>query len=486
MRRLAALFLLAALLATLLSGCSMKPPAEETPMVTLIYYTIGEPDEDLDKVNDALNSLLAERYDFQVDYIKIGWNEYEARLSTLVNTNQKFDIAFAWTENYQANAKRGKWLDLTPYMQTSGREMYEAVNDKFWKGTLIDGKIFGVPTNKELATPMQFLFDKTLVEKYGIDVTQYTTLDSLEPLLQSIAKFEPDYVPFFLDSTQYNFMLPAGYEYITYETVPLMIRSNDPTCQVVNAFESEAVMQELRTMRKYYKRGYINQDACIRTSLSRFADEKVFLRISSGGPGADASYSTTFGYPIIAQQASDSIATTDSTRGGLMVVNARTAHPEECVAFLNAVNTDPDVRNLLNYGIEGEHYTLTDAGQVHTISDAYAGVAYTQGNWFILRTREGENPNRWEIFKEFNDSAQESMLLGFVPDYSGYTLQFDKIARIYERYYSALITGTVAPDQFVPQMNKELAEAGIDELRQVVQQQIDDWLESQDSNQALP
>ncbi len=478
-RRFLAFFLL---LAVLLSACTAHD-AEQTERqpVTLVYYTIGEPDADLQRVNDALNELLVKRYGFRVDYRKIGWNDYEKRLSTMVNTSGSFDIAFAWTENYQSNARRGSWLDLTPYMTTIGSEMYDAVNSTFWKGVLVSGRIYGVPTNKELATPTQFLFDKRLVEKYDIDITQYRTIASLEPLLAMIAREEPDYIPFFMDATRHNLFLPVGYEYVTYDTVPLVIRSDDPECRVYNAFEIDAVMDELRTLHRYYSLGYINEDASIRTSLSRFSDEKTFLRLSSGGPDSDASYSETFGYPIVVQQASRSVATTDSTRGGVMVVNAQTNHPEECVTFLNAVNTDPEVRNLLNYGIEGVHYTLTDKGQVHTTSAAYAGITYTQGNWFLLYTREGENLDRWEVFKEFNAAAKESTLLGFTPDYSGCTLEFDRIARIDDRYYAALMTGTVDPDDYVPKMNEAFREAGIDDLCQVLQSQIDSWLRRRDA-----
>lgn len=102
-----------------------------------------------------------------------------------------------------------------------------------------------------------------------------------------------------------------------------------------------------------------------------------------------------------------------------MVVNANTKHPEACLTFLNAVNTDPEIRNLLNYGIEGIHYTLTEDDQVQIISSAYRGVPYTQGNWFILKTTVGESPNKWELYQEFNDNTAESPCLALrrtIPD----------------------------------------------------------------------
>ena len=75
-----------------------------------------------------------------------------------------------------------------------------------------------------------------------------------------------------------------------------------------------------------------------------------------------------------------------------MAVNANTKHPVECIKFLNLLNTDPEIRNLFNYGIEGVHYTLDEQGQVvpNTDKDShgdplpdapasrYSGVQYTQ------------------------------------------------------------------------------------------------------------
>lgn len=483
-RRILASLTAAVLLCPALSGCSapdgtpLAPASGKSERVNLVYYTIGEPDEDLELVNQELNRILLEKYGFSVEYHKIGWNDYIAQLNSLINTNQKYDIAFAWTDIYVTNAVDGNWLDLTPYLETVGADMYRAVNSELWKGVTIDGKIWGIPTNKELATPVHFLFSQELVEKYQIDISRYHTFSSLEPLLEMISEKEPDYIPLFFDSSHLNILSLGNYEYVAYDSIPLMVNSHDPGCQVVNIFETNYARNILQTLHQYYLAGYINQDASMRTSFSRFQGENVFLRLSSGGPDASASYSTDYGYPIIAEQVSDSIVTTESAQGGIMVVNANTAHPEECLVFLNAVNTDPEIRNLLNYGIEGVHYTLTEDDQVQIVSSAYRGVPYTQGNWFILKTAVGEALNKWELYEEFNNNTAESPLLGFTPDYSDYDAEFKAVSRVYEKYYTALMTGTVDPAIYLPQFLAELEDAGIDTLQAALQAQIDSWLQA--------
>jgi hypothetical protein len=172
-----------------------------------------------------------------------------------------------------------------------------------------------------------------------------------------------------------------------------------------------------------------------------------------------------------------------------MAVNANTKHPIESMKFLNLLNTDPEIRNLFNYGIEGVHYRLNEQGQAipipgndsrgNPLPDApasYAGVQYTQGNWFILRTMGGDDPeplDKWEQFRDYNAKAVKSAVLGFTPDLSKLTAQIENIEMVWKKYYPSLMTGTVDVDSILPKFNAELRQAGIEEVRENIQAQLD-------------
>ena len=158
-----------------------------------------------------------------------------------------------------------------------------------------------------------------------------------------------------------------------------------------------------------------------------------------------------------------------------MAINARTPHPKEALAFLNAVNLDPDVRNLLNFGIQDVHYELTDQDQVRVISDRYRGVPYTQGNWFLLKTMEGESPRKWDHYREYNRNAEPSYLLGFEPDMSSMEHSCDTLAKIYRRFDNPLLTGSVDPEQYRARALEQMEHAGIDNVIRELQKQVDDW-----------
>ncbi|TLS49258.1 extracellular solute-binding protein [Paenibacillus antri] len=492
-RRIRCLFVKTALLSALaLSGCSSLSGADENPLghndtVNLIYYTIGNPDPDLKLVNEKINEAMAPKIGVTVTYIKVGWHEYADRINTLISTGTPFDIAFA--TDYSSYAQKGAWLKLDDYLSDVGKEMYDAVDPLLWQGVRMeDGGIYGVPTNKELAVRMQWMYPEELVDKYDIDIAKYDTLESLEPLLEMIKEKEPSYQPMELDKDSQNFFALYGYEYVVDKPLPLMVRSLDPGAPVVNIFETEEARQVLDTLRSYYLKGYINEDAALREGQNLKRGERVFWKPAGGGPLSENSWSKDRGYKVVAYPVSPPLITTESVRGGVMAVNAKSAHPEESVKFLNLLNTDPEIRNLFNYGIEGVHYTLDENGQVLPKSSGnsagpvapvgYEGVQYTQGNWFILKTIGGEYPDpldKWDRYRAANAEYVKSKLLGFTPDLSDLSVQVNNVRMVWEKYYPSLMTGSVDVDAVLSKFNEELNQAGLDEIRAEVQRQLDVW-----------
>ncbi len=481
------------LLTAYTTGCSRQPSKSNNDKnygdtVNLIYYTIGEPDKDLKLVNDKINEILARKIGVTITYIKVGWQEYEDRLNTLISAGTPFDIAFA--PNYASTAMRGAWLRLDDYLSGLGKDLYDTIDPTFWQGVRMnDGGIYGVPTNKELAVRDHWMYPASIVNKYNIDITKYDTLESLEPLLRMIQQDEPAYIPMELDRDSHNFFALYGYEYVLNHKVPLMVKSLDPNAKVVNIFETKEARQVLDTLRRYYKEGFINKDAALREPGGLKRGDKVFWKSSGGGPLSENTWSKDRGYKVVSYPVTPSVVTTESVRGGVMAVNATTKHPAQSIKFLNLLNTDPEIRNLFNYGIEGVHYTRGEHGQVvpipgkdshgDPIPDApasYAGVQYTQGNWFILSTLGGDNPeplDKWDQFRKYNAEAIKSTALGFTPDLSKLTAQTDNIEMVWKKYYPSLMTGTVDVDMILPKFNEELKQAGIEEVRKEVQKQLD-------------
>lgn len=158
-----------------------------------------------------------------------------------------------------------------------------------------------------------------------------------------------------------------------------------------------------------------------------------------------------------------------------MCIPTTSDQPEKACRFLEALNTDREVRNMMQYGIEREHYRLNEKGRVEILKDTYAGVAYTQGNYFILNTRTDQPEDIWEKYQEFNDSAVPSNILYFEPDLSGLEEEIAQVRKVSEKYYPALMTGSVNVEEYLPRYCEELRTAGIEKIREELQNQLNRW-----------
>ena len=453
----------------------------------LVYYTIGTPDPDLELVTQEINQVLKEKINVTIQYNKIPWNNYGERSTALINSGSDFDMMFASSEadqgDYLGNAQNGVWLALDSYLEpgASGYNMYQAIDPQFWDGVRVNGKIYGIPTNKEVAVPdwWMYMYPQELVDTYQIDISQYRTLESLEPLFAMIQKNEPDYTVFEMDKKGHNFFLLDGYDWVIDRNCPLMVKNDDPELQIVNIFATDYGRQTLDTLHRYYEAGYINNDAAVNDNGSLTKGQKTFLRVASGGPASDIAWSNDRGYPVVAQQVTESYITPSSACGSLMCINAQSDSVDACIRFLNLLNTDPELRDLFNYGIEGVHYTRNEDNKVVLPDDRqYTGVQYAQGNFFILSLTEDDPDDKWEQFHEFNKEAQPSTLLGFVADRSEISHELNEINTVCQKYWSNLITGTVDPEIELPKFLNELQMAGLDKVQEELQKQLDDFRES--------
>ncbi|NTV79747.1 MAG: extracellular solute-binding protein [Clostridiales bacterium] len=335
----------------LLTGCTKQTQSQQisTDTVNLIWYQIGDSQNDLELVMEKVNEYTAQKIGVTVTIVQIGWDKYTKTMETVVNAGKEYDIVFtsSWANDYQTNAQRGFFLPLDDLLPEYGAQMYESIDEKFWEAAMVDGKIYGVPNEKELGNMPMWVFTKEYVDKYDIPYEDIHTLEDLEPWLELIKENEPDVVPLYITN---DFSAPT---YMDKIQDIVGVEYNDTTLTVKNLFETDQMLSTLRTMRDYYLKGYINENAAVETDNKEI---KRFVTKGDGQPYAELIWSKDLGYEVVASPIMEVQITNASARGALTAISADTKHPKEAVQLLNLINTDEYLRNLLNYGIEGVHY----------------------------------------------------------------------------------------------------------------------------------
>ena len=101
---------------------------------------------------------------------------------------------------------------------------------------------------------------------------------------------------------------------------------------------------------------------------------------------------------------------------------------------------------------------------------------YAQANYFILTRSTDEAETKYDEIKSQNENAKESVCLGFTFDPTNVQTQIAACSAVWSQSAKAdLLTGAVDPEERVPQLLEELKAAGLQEVIDEAQRQIDEY-----------
>jgi putative aldouronate transport system substrate-binding protein len=459
--------------ALVLGACGGGNAADESGSVNLNWYITGIPQKDLGTVNDEVNKYLEDEYDLTVTLNQIDWGEYDQKMSALVNAGESFDLAFtaSWLGgfNYLSNARKGALLDITDYLEEDNTALKNEIYENFWKGATIDGKIYGVPAQKEIAATEYFVFNKELVDKYDIPYQDIKNYDDLEPWLETI-KEQEGITPWFMAEGYKN---PYKFDELS-TSVGINLEGNPET--IVDYYFETPYIERVEKIREFMQEGYINSDA----SLAKQTDivgKDWFVTSTVMGPLDTATVKDQMKKEVVVTPMVDSIVTNASAMGGGTVISANSKHPKEAMKLLEAVNTDEKLMNLLSYGIEGKHYEKTGDDTIKWL-DAHSNYTmpfYMFGNYFNLYHQEGAPVDEWDTLKAYNEAAEASPALGFNFDTKNVTTQLAALNNVQEEFKALINTGSVDTQENLENMEKKMKAAGLEQIIEEMQTQYDAW-----------
>lgn len=448
--------------------------------VELIWYTIGTPQKDVELVNEEINKYTSEKIGVTIDMNMLDWGDYTQKMQVMTASGEPMDIMFSasWAFDYVQNARKGAFYELDELLTTHGQGIVDALDPAFLEGSKVDGHNYGVPANKELPAQEVWRFNKQLLDKYSLDISNVNTLESLEPLLQTIKENEPNVIPLAIIK---DYMPLANVDYLI-EKMPMVVYLDTEDYKVMNVLETPEMQQALDTMHKYYNAGYIATEAATMDTMSDAHSTGMwFTDRAATQPLADNAWSASLGYPIVSTPASDAYIYNWSVMGSLQTISANSEHPEKAMEFLNLLNTDPYLRNLVDSGIEGVHYEMISDNVMKNLPESknYDMPTFSLGNHMILNLNDGDPENKWDEFKKFNDAGKPAPLLGFNFDTSNVTTEIASLQNVMAEYWSPLMTGTVDPNEYLPRAIEKLNEAGLEKVIAEAQSQLDEWRASQ-------
>jgi len=134
-------------------------------------------------------------------------------------------------------------------------------------------------------------------------------------------------------------------------------------------------------------------------------------------------------------------ATEEELYGNMFAVYSNSNYLSRAMKVITYLNTNQELRNLFQYGIEGQHYELNDNGTVKLLNNEKYGIYSMDmektGNCFIATPTEEMGVDAWTYAKLQNNDSLINPLLGFDfnlatadSDYSLDVAMIDEIKRL--------------------------------------------------------
>lgn len=447
-------------------------------VIELKWYTRFDDQKDTQMVNDELNKILKEKIGCTVKIMNIPAGTYNDKMPVILGGREECDIVFAGTSfaDYWGNAQRGAFLPLNDLLEEYGKETYEAIPEKFWDGVKLDGEIYGVINYQIENTANGFVIRQDIIDKYGIDMDSIKKLEDIEPYLEKIHQDDPSMVAIEVNSMDTIPMI--GYDEIGTANSPGAVMIGDDSLKVVNQYETQEWRDYVDLMRKWYEAGYIQTDAATATNQNDLKKAgKEAMIFGNVKPGGEQEAEVLWGRDMVQKQLTKGRVLPSKVSATMNCISSTSKHPEKAMEFLNLLNTDKEVYNMVCFGIEGVHYNKVDDNRIEMVENSgyQPNKAWSFGNQFNAYVYGDQPDTVWEDTIKMNEESDVSELLGFVFDQEPVKNQVAQCQSVVDQYYKAIVSGSVDPDKYIPEFLDKLEQAGGNEIIAEKQKQIDEW-----------
>ncbi len=464
----------------------------EYDQVVYAYATFNNipPEDTLDTIEEEINKITREKIGAEIQLMPIAIFDYASKISLSLQSGEKLDIIQSLGDfNMRVSTKMA--YDISDMIDEYAPETKELLGQEILDACVQDGKLFGIPTYKPYALTPMIIYKKDIADELGLDMNGVKSVEDLTDILREVKAAYPDITPVVpVNKGDSGIARTIGeVDFLTDDLFsPKGVLKGD-SMEVVDYYSLPEFKDVCDLARVWYNEGLILQDAATTTSTSSelMNAENSFCYIAAYSyPPEDTAASLGAqmgGQNLGAIQIGDAYLDTTAINALSWMVASTTDVPEASLAFLNLTFTDPEIANLLIYGIEDRDYVLDEEGYMSYPEGKDAtNVPYTAqlscgtlGNFFIMHPMVGTSMESLVWEEEQNQIAKKSPAMGFTFDSSSVKTEYSAVNNVIQQYLPVLVCGAVDPEVVLPQFIEELESAGLDLIMDEKQKQLDMW-----------
>ncbi len=414
------------------------------------------------EVNEYLDSLGK---DYAVYFKLLPYTSAEGDYIDIVKANiaegEAVDILYSaeLSENssasfsYHSYITEGLFEPLNGYFENTdvGKKLYEQMPANYWQLLSVDGKIYAADgSSGNYSYPSGYCVNKKLAEKYGFDI--YKPIAEQLDVLEKVGKGEQDcdivFFPMKMGNSAFYPEVFEGLKGIVYDC---------DTDSLIRLTEDKAFLDRLSEINTLVKAGYVNSSNEVRAK-SFFISYGAADALSAGNIGTEAVRYHSSDEPIEVLNVYNTDKTSFKVPNTATGVCSYSANKDMAFDLLATVMTDGYLNDLLAGGENGQFAVV--------FSDKFKNEAVSS----VIDDNLPENHN--QMYLSAVDKAELPPFIGFCFDTSPVSEQYKKVKDFIMNYDFAQ---NKEMEVILDEVNKDLDEAGIDEVLSEVNRQYKEW-----------
>lgn len=457
--------------------------ADELPTITVASIKVEQENfagEEISKAVDEYVSPLIGAH-VQIEFIEM--ETYDQVMNRYAASGVMPDL-FLMIHNgaFQQWMTEGKLFELTELLEDCGEKILDVVPEEYFTSYKKENGIYAVPCLNDRAHSYGFEYRKQIAEQYDLPMDEVDEISDLTEIFDTLKEKNPDIIAC---SNLYY----CNWDVMGDGLGVLMGDGQNP--EVVNLYETEEYQDFYRLLYLWEEKGYLLDEDLGYRSINNFVNSpEIFGKMAGYHPALLPVDTVDAGEEMGFIPFTPTFTMETDLNGNAYGISASCRYPKAAMKFLNLMFSDPNVVNLLCYGIEGEHYQVVD--QEKGIIDYAEGVnrknstysqfrTYHWGNQHIAYIWNGYPDDMWEQEIQYNDTAPRSLANGFQFDPTLVKTEYENCLSVTSRYLPLLEDREGNVNELLEKMNVLLHDAGIDRVIEEKQHQFQLYLEDKES-----
>lgn len=450
------------------------------PLIKIAIPNSGNYDNN-DKVTAEVNKILAEKLGVQVQFLWQGFGSYAQQLNLMLTTAGEVDIfeVGGGPNNYYNN---GQLLDLTDYWAGATDDFKSLFPQAYIDANSIGGRVYAIPAKINFSNEILVHANKEYVDGMGIEMDdeKIWSLEEIHDLVKQAMEAYPGIIGIAPQSGS-QLINQLNWESLGDSYSIGVVPDRGASRKVISITECEEFINFSKTMHEWYNEGLIMQDVLSNTEgwSAVVPTGRAFCDLDAGaypnGETTDASlyYNLTI-YPNWS-------ASNCAVRIGYAIAG-NTKYPAEAFAVLQELYTNPEICDLISWGVEGENYITNENGQVEMPEGVtLENNTWTVGNvniWILpnmmkAKLDSSRLPGAWDRLMAYDDNAEISGCMGVVFNSEAVANEYTACINAYNKYYAAILSGAMETEATLEQYKAELEASGEAAVIAEKQKQID-------------